>query len=45
MEALHSVWEAYGLHSCFLVAMDIDEVFSSDAYSQVKLVKFNAKPV
>lgn len=45
MEALHGVWEAYGLHSNFLVAMDIDGVFSSDPYSQVKLVKFANKPV
>lgn len=44
-ELLEQVWATYGLHSVFAVAMDVDEAFSSDGYSQVRLVKFANKPV
>lgn len=43
-EALEAVWDSVGLHSCFIVAMDPDEVFSSQFQDQVRLVRFNTEP-
>ena len=43
-ERLEDVWAAYGLHSNFIVHADVDGAYSSDPYSQVRLVAFNAKP-
>lgn len=43
-EALNSVWESHGTHSNFVVVMDNDEVFSSDGFNQVRLVRFGAQP-
>lgn len=44
-EALQNVWAFYARHSAFLVSMDPDNVFSTDGYSQVKLVQFENEPV
>lgn len=43
-EALEAVWLSYGLHSNFIVGLDINGVFSSDPFQQVRLVKFAQKP-
>lgn len=43
-EALNQVWEQYGQHTNFLIAMDPDEVFSSDGNTQIRLVRFDAEP-
>ena len=44
-EALQDVWTFYGTHSAFIVSMDPDDVFSTDGYTQVKLVTFENEPV
>lgn len=43
-ELLENVWKAYGLRSSFFVAMDEQEVFSSDNAHYVRLVKFQDVP-
>ena len=43
-ELLHGVWQEYGLHSAFIVALDRDNVFSTDGMDQVRLVRFDREP-
>ncbi len=43
-EALESVFEIYGLHSSFFIAMDQENAFSTDGETWVRLVKFSAAP-
>lgn len=39
-EMLQAMWEEYGLHTSFVIAMDPDSVFSSDGVQWMKVVKF-----
>ncbi len=43
-EALESVFEIYGLHSSFFIAMDQQNAFSTDGETWVRLVKFASPP-
>lgn len=43
-EALEAVWDAYGVHSCFIVAMDNAQVFSTDKADMIRLVRFDREP-
>jgi len=45
-EVLQRMWEQYGLHSSFVVAMDCSGAFSTDKIQWMKVVKFdrNAAP-
>lgn len=45
-EFLQRMWEEYGLHTSFVIAMDPDSVFSTDGVEWMKVVKFdrNAAP-
>lgn len=40
-ENLQAMWEEYGLHTSFVIAMDPDSVFSSDGVQWMKVVKFD----
>lgn len=44
LELLESVWEQYGKHSSFFVAMDPESIFSTDGVKRTKLVKFENEP-
>ena len=44
-EALDSIWAQYGRHTAFMVALDPDDVLSTDGYRMIKLVKFAEPPV
>lgn len=43
-EALERVWENFGLHTSFFIAMDPSEAFSTDSGLWCKLVKFDSAP-
>jgi len=43
-EALSRVWENFGLHTSFFMAMDPTEAFSTDSGLWCKLVKFDSAP-
>jgi len=43
-EALTRVWETFGLHTSFFMAMDPTEAFSTDSGLWCKLVKFDGAP-
>lgn len=40
-ESLQRMWEEYGLHTSFVIAMDPDSAFSTDGVQWMKVVKFD----